>query len=58
MPAWLIPDNTPEHVIQDLLNEVHLGTVRGWAPYERALQMQALLDGGLIEVAERYRMSS
>jgi len=32
MPAWLIPEDTPEHVIQDLLNEVHLGSVRGWAP--------------------------
>jgi hypothetical protein len=60
MPAWLIPDTTPEHVIQDLLNEVHLGSVRGWAPYERALQMRALMDGGLIEdeIAERYRMTS
>jgi hypothetical protein len=60
MPAWLIPDNTPEHVVQDLLNEVHLGSVRGWAPYERALQMQALMDGGLIEdeIAERYRMTT
>jgi len=60
MPAWLIPDGTPEHVIQDLLNEVHLGSVRGWAPYERALQMQALVDGGLIEdeIAERYRMTT
>jgi hypothetical protein len=59
MPAWLIPDTTPEHVIQDLLNEVHLGSVRGWAPYERALQMRALVDGGLIEdeIAERYRMT-
>lgn len=59
MPAWLIPDGTPEHVIQDLLNEVHLGSVRGWAPYERALQMRALVDGGLIEdeIAERYRMT-
>src|SRR5262245_66545555 len=58
MPAWLIPDETPEHVIQDLLNEIHLGSVRGWAPYERALQMRGLIDGGLIEeeVAERYRM--
>src|SRR5579872_866293 len=60
MPAWLIPDSTPEHVIQDLLNEVHLGSVRGWAPYERALQMRALVDGGLIEeeIAERYRMET
>lgn len=59
MPAWLIPEETPEHVIQDLLNEVHLGSVRGWAPYERALQMRALVDGGLIEdeIAERYRMT-
>ena len=32
MPAWLIPENTPEHVVQDLLNEIHLGSVRGWAP--------------------------
>lgn len=60
MPAWLISESTPEHVIQDLLNEVHLGSVRGWAPYERALQMQALVDGGLIEeeIAERYRMTA
>ncbi|MCU1323839.1 MAG: hypothetical protein JWM43_3488 [Acidobacteriaceae bacterium] len=58
MPAWAIPPSTPEQVIQDLLNEVHLGAVRGWAPYERALQMQGLIDGGLIEeeIAERYRM--
>ena len=58
MPAWTIPPSTPEQVIQDLLNEVHLGAVRGWAPYERALQMQGLIDGGLIEeeIAERYRM--
>ncbi len=60
MPAWLIPDSTPEHVIQDLLNEVHLGSVRGWAPYERALQMKGLIDEGLIEeeIAERYRMEA
>ena len=58
IPAWTIPADTPEPVIQDLLNEVHLGSVRGWAPYERALQMKGLIDGGLIEeeVAERYRM--
>jgi hypothetical protein len=37
MPAWAIPLDTPEQVIQDLLNEVHLGAVRGWAPYARAL---------------------
>jgi len=56
MPAWLIKEGTPEHVIQDLLNEIHLGSVRGWAPYEKALQMRALVKGGLIEaeVAERY----
>src|SRR5262245_58411202 len=35
MPAWLIAENTPEDVIQDLLNENHLGSVRGWAPYEK-----------------------
>lgn len=60
MPAWLIPVGTPEHVIQDLLNEVHLGSVKGWAPYERALQMQALVASGLIEeeIAERYRMTT
>src|SRR5262249_8237854 len=23
MPAWLIPEGTPEHVVQDLLNEIH-----------------------------------
>ena len=60
MPAWLIPENTPEHVVQDLLNEIHLGSVRGWAPYERALQMRGLVENGLIEdeVAERYRMTA
>jgi hypothetical protein len=60
MPAWVIDANTPEHVIQNLLNEVHLGSVRGWAPYEKALQMRALVKSGLIEaeVAERYRMTA
>lgn len=60
MPAWLIPANTPERVIQDLLNEIHLGSVRGWAPYEKALQMRALVEDGLIEdeIAERYRMTA
>jgi hypothetical protein len=60
MPAWLIDKATPESVIQDLLNEIHLGSVRGWAPYEKALQMRALVKGGLIEaeVAERYRMTA
>jgi hypothetical protein len=60
MPAWRIPQGTPESVVQDLLNEIHLGSVRGWAPYEKALQMRALLDSGLVheEVAERYRMTA
>src|SRR6266496_2838799 len=25
MPAWIIPKGTPEHTVQDLLNEIHLG---------------------------------
>lgn len=60
IPTWLIPQGTPERVVQDLLNEIHLGSVRGWAPYEKALQMRALLQSGLIheEVAERYRMTA
>lgn len=60
MPAWSIAPNTPENVIQDLLNEIHLGSVRGWAPYEKALQMRGLLESGLVheEVAERYRMTA
>lgn len=60
MPAWSISADTPEHVVQDLLNEIHLGSVRGWAPYERALQMRGLVENGLIEdeVAERYRMTA
>jgi hypothetical protein len=60
MPAWIIPEGTPEHTVQDLLNEIHLGSVRGWAPYEKALQMRALVKSGLIEaeVAERYRMTT
>lgn len=59
MPAWVIPKKTPEGVIQNLLNEIHLGSVRGWAPYEKALQMRALVNSGLIEdeIAERYRMT-
>lgn len=60
MPAWVIAEGTPEDVIQDLLNEIHLGSVRGWAPYEKALQMRTLTKSGLIEaeVGERYRMSA
>jgi hypothetical protein len=60
MPAWQIAPGTPETVIQDLLNEIHLGSVRGWAPYEKALQMRGLLENGLVheEVAERYRMTA
>jgi len=59
MLAWVIPEGTPEVVVQDLLNEVHLGSVRGWAPYEKALQMRALMQSGLIEeeIAERYRVT-
>lgn len=60
MPAWLIPKGTPEATIQNLLNEIHLGSVRGWAPYEKALQMRGLRKAGLIEdeIAERYRMTA
>jgi hypothetical protein len=60
MPAWLFPRNTPEGVIQDLLNEIHLGSVRGWAPYEKALQMRGLIKTGLVheEIGERYRMTA
>ena len=60
MPAWMIPSGTPESVVQNLLNEIHLGSVRGWAPYEKALQLRALIAGGLIEeeIAERYRMTA
>jgi hypothetical protein len=59
IPAWVIPEGTPEHVVQDLLNEIHIGRARGWAPYEKALQMRALVASGLTEneVAERYRVS-
>jgi hypothetical protein len=59
MPAWRIAEGTSEEVIQDLLNEIHLGSVRGWAPYEKALQMKSLVQSGLVEdeVAERYRMT-
>ncbi len=60
MPAWLFPAGLSEVVIQDLLNEIHLGSVRGWAPYEKALQMRGLVKTGLVheEIAERYRMTS
>lgn len=60
LPAWIIPDETPEAVVRDLLNEIHVGAVRGWAPYEKALQLRALVAGGLLEdeIAERYRMTT
>jgi hypothetical protein len=61
LPAWRIPPSVPETTVEDLQNEIHLGSVRGWAPYEKACQMRALVDrGGLIEeeVAERYRMTA
>jgi hypothetical protein len=60
MPAWLIPKGTAETTIRDLLNEIHLGSVRGWAPYEKASQMRGLIKVGLVpeEVAERYRMTA
>lgn len=60
MPAWLIPKGTAEETVQDLLNEIHLGSVRGWAPYEKALQMRGLIKLGLVEeeIAERYRMTA
>jgi hypothetical protein len=60
LPAWLIPNDTPESTIHDLLGEIHLGSVRGWAPYEKALQMRALVASGLVEeeIAERYRMTA
>lgn len=60
MPAWKIPKGTSEKVVQDLLNEIHIGSVRGWAPYEKAMQIRSLVsEGGLLEeeVAERYRMT-
>ena len=49
MTAWLIPKGCSEETIQDLLNEIHLGSVRGWAPYEKALQMRGLIKSGLVE---------
>lgn len=61
MPAWRIPKATPEHVIQDLLNEIHIGSVRGWGPYEKAMQIRALVRDEHLpvqEVAERYRLTS
>src|SRR5262249_40892262 len=61
MPAWVIPSGTTERVVEDLQNEIHLGSVRGWAPYEKACQMRDVVTrGGLIEdeVAERYRMTA
>jgi len=60
MPAWRIPKHVHEAVIQDLLNEIHIGSVRGWAPYERAMQIRALVVEKTLlieEVAERYRMT-
>ena len=58
--AWLIPQGTAEETVQDLLNEIHLGSVRGWAPYEKGAQMRALVCNGYSEneVSERYRMTS
>jgi len=60
IPAWIIAADTPEFVIQDLLNEIHLGSVRGWAPYEKGAQMRALVGSGFgeEEIGDRYRMTS
>src|SRR5258708_1204198 len=60
LPAWRIPLGTSSDVIRNLLNEIHIGSVRGWAPYEKALQMKALVAGDLTEseVAERYRLTT
>jgi hypothetical protein len=60
LPAWRIPDSTPEPVVQNLLNEIHIGSIRGWAPYEKALQLRALYLAGLTEseIAERYRVTA
>lgn len=60
IPAWQIADSTPEFVIQDLLSEIHLGSVRGWAPYEKGAQMRSLVASGFgeEEIGERYRMTS
>jgi hypothetical protein len=60
LSAWRIPEGTSEKTIRDLLNEIHIGSVRGWAPYEKALQMKALVAGDLTEseVAERYRLTA
>jgi hypothetical protein len=60
IPAWQIEEGVDESVIRDLLSEIHLGSVRGWAPYEKALQMKELLKGALTEdeIAERYRMTA
>ncbi len=60
LPAWVIPTGTSEEVVEDLQNEIHLGSVRGWAPYEKACQMRDLIKrAGMTEdeVAERYRMT-
>jgi hypothetical protein len=59
MPAWKIPTATSEAQVQDLLNEIHLGSVRGWAPYEKGAQMRALVRNGYSEdeIGERYRMT-
>jgi len=60
MPAWRIPAGIAESIVQDLLNEIHLGSVRGWAPYEKGAQMRALVRGGYAEdeIGERYRMTA
>ena len=60
VPTVPVSQTTAPVSIQDLLNEIHLGSVRGWAPYEKALQMRGLIKTGLVEeeVAERYRMTA
>lgn len=59
IPAWIIPEGTPDWVIQELMNGIHLNPKRQWAPFERALALKRLHESGepAANLADRYEMT-
>jgi len=58
IPAFVIPENVPEKMIRELINAAHLDPKRPWAPFERAMELKNLSEGGqtVTELAETYEM--
>lgn len=58
MPAWVIPEGTPEEVIRELVNSAHLDPKRPWPPFERAIELKSLNEEGtpVTILAAKYGM--